>query len=150
MKNTGKNIYPSITLYQPWATWIMREWKTIETRTHNKFGSLLGKRILIHAGLMNDSQAVNAFYHGYLSREKLLLNQEEMVNGYILGSVFVKAFGKCSSIHSKEALIDCGNTERFGLYLSQVEKFETPIACKGEMGIWYYDLDSMMKVKKPV
>lgn len=51
-------IYPVITLYQPWATWIMRELKTIESRTHARFNSLLYKTILIHAGQTTDKTAI--------------------------------------------------------------------------------------------
>jgi hypothetical protein len=40
-----------ITLKQPWATWVLWGWKIVETRLHNQFGSLMNKRIGIHAGL---------------------------------------------------------------------------------------------------
>ena len=124
----------------------MREWKTIETRTHNRFGCLLGKTILIHSGMNTDAEAINC---PYLTKEQLMYEPDEVINGYILGSVFVKSFGKLSSIHSEKALIDCGNTERFGLYLSEIKKFKEPIPVKGEMGIWYFDTDKKEKVKKP-
>ena len=140
------NIYPVITLYQPWATWIMREWKTIETRTHNKFSSLINKRILIHAGQTTDSRAVN---NPYLTKDQILFNPDEMINGFILGSVFVDGFGKLDKSHSKKSLIDCEHTERWGLLLASVTKFDEPIKCKGEMGIWYFDMAKMEKVKKP-
>ncbi len=139
-------IYPVITLYQPWATWIMREWKTIETRTHNRFGCLLGKTILIHAGMNTDADAIN---NPYLTKEQLVYEPEEVVNGYILGSAFVKSFGKLSSAHSQKALIDCEKTDRWGLYLSNIDKFKEPIPVKGEMGIWYFDFNKMQKVLKP-
>lgn len=143
---TQTEIFPAITLYQPWATWIMREWKTIETRTHNRFRGLLGKRILIHAGMSTDIEAKNC---PYLTKEQLMYKPDEMINGYILGSVFVKSFGKLSSpIHSQLSLIDCENFERFGLYLSDADKFENPIPCKGQMGIWYYDLANHKTVFK--
>jgi hypothetical protein len=62
----------------------------------------------------------------------------------------VKSFGKLCDIHSEQALIDCGNVERWGLFLSNVKKFSNPILAKGEMGIWYFDIDKKEKVKKPV
>lgn len=140
-------IYPVITLYQPWATWIIRGWKTIETRTHNRFACLEDHRILIHAGLENDTTAINAFYHGYLTKEQLLFNPDEMINGFILGSAFVSAYSPCKESDAKRALIEC-KTERFGLYLREIERFNKPIPEKGEMGIWYYDLANKTKVKK--
>ena len=141
-------IYPVITLYQPWATWIMRGWKTIETRTHNRFASLLHQTILIHAGQINDRYAVDAFYHGYLTREQLLHDQEEMINGFILGSAHVDATGwLCGhSYENKAALIE--TTERYGLFLTDVKKFDQPIPEKGEMGIWYFDMSTGLKVRK--
>lgn len=142
------NIFSVITLYQPWATWIMRRWKLIETRTHDRFVSLKGKTILIHAGLRtDDSDAV--LKNPYLTREQLLHNPDEVINGHILGQVHVYDFSKLSRTHSKDALIDCGSVERFGLFLDSIKKFDKPIPVKGEMGIWYFDLDTMKKVIKP-
>lgn len=137
-------IYPVITLYQPWATWIMREWKTIETRTHDRFKSLKGRHVLIHSGKTTDAQAA---INPYLTREQILQAPSEMVNGFILGLVFVDNFRELLPADSKAALIEC-NTKRFGLELSHVQKFNTPIPEKGEMGIWYYDLENKIKVKK--
>lgn len=68
-------------LFQPWASWIMKEWETIETRTHNRFASLKGKTILIHAGKTTD---YSAFKNAYLPE----VENEKMINGFILGSVF--------------------------------------------------------------
>lgn len=76
-------IYPSITLTQPWATWIIRGWKTIETRTHNRFACLDKKTILIHAGMTTDKSAAN---NPYLTKDQLMYNPDEMVNGFILGN----------------------------------------------------------------
>jgi hypothetical protein len=141
-------IMPVITLYQPWATWIMREWKTIETRTHNRFSSLVNKTILIHAGQKTDDSEL-VLLNPYLTDEQLAFDPDEVVNGVILGSAFVKDFMELSDRDSKGALIDCGTVKRFGLFLDHVNRFEKPIPVKGEMGIWYYNLDKMEKVKKP-
>jgi hypothetical protein len=137
-------IYPVITLYQPWATWIMREWKTIETRTHNKFACLEHQTILIHAGLTTDTKAIN---NPYLTKEQLLFNPDEMINGFILGSVFVSNYGILREYEDELALIEC-KTQRYGLFLSDINRFEIPIPEKGEMGIWYYDIENLIKIKK--
>jgi len=138
-------IRPVITLYQPWATWIMRGWKLIETRTHNKFKSLKGKRILIHAGLRTDESAA---HNSYLTKEQILYKPDDVINGYIIGECLVQDFGKLDDSHSKLALIDCGSVERWGLFLNEIMMLEAPISVKGEMGIWYFDLESKSKVKK--
>lgn len=136
--------FPAITLYQPWATWIMREWKLIETRTHSKFCFLKGKTILIHAGKTTDESAKN---NSYLTREQILYKPNEIINGHILGSVYVHDFKQLNDSHSKDSLIDCGSVKRFGLFLSNVQKFYVPIPAIGEMGVWYYDVVKQMKVK---
>lgn len=139
------NILPVITLYQPWATWIMRGWKTIETRTHNRFKSLEHKTILIHAGQTTDKEAIN---NPYLTKEQLVFNHDEMINGFILGA-YVDVCGLLcgDDYENKAALIE--TTDRYGLFLEKIDRWEIPIPEKGEMGIWYYDMDLMMKVKKP-
>lgn len=139
------NILPAITLYQPWATWIMREWKTIETRTHAKFAKLKGQRILIHAGKVTDGSAAT---NPYLTPEQIMYKPEEVINGFILGSAFVHDFKPLNSLHSRAALIDCDNVERWGLFLSEIKRFDIPIKCSGEVSIWYFDMLKKAKLKK--
>lgn len=139
------NILPVITLYQPWATWIMRGWKTIETRTHPRFSSLKGQRILIHTGKYTDPHAL---HNPYLTLEQLLLNPDEMVNGFILGSAFVKDFRILNENDSAAALIEC-KSQRWGLFLEDIERWSIPVRESGSLGIWYYDVDNLIKVKKP-
>jgi len=136
------NVFPAITLNQPWASWIIRGWKTIETRTHTKFKCLVGHRVLIHAGLKTDSKAL---YNPYLTFEQIRQNPDEMVNGYIIGSAYVNGFMELNENHSKNSLIDCKNVKRYGLFLKDVEKFKNPISVPGELGVWYYDLKNMRK-----
>jgi hypothetical protein len=123
----------------------MREWKTIETRTHNRFASLLHRTILIHAGLRTDPWVNNPF----ITEEQMFIDLKELVNGAILGSAYVDACGwLCGdNYENKSAFIEC--TDRYGLFLTNVKKFDTPKICKGSMGIWYYDMDNLIKVKKP-
>lgn len=142
------DIYPVITLYQPWATWIMRLWKSIETREHARFASLSGKTILIHAGKRTDGSHLTK-ENPYLSKSQIIHNPDEIINGYILGSAFVQKVGWLNESHSKLSLIDCKSTRRFGLFLEDIKPFDKPIPCQGEMGIWYYDLTNKDKVRRP-
>lgn len=140
-------VYPVITLYQPWATWIMRLWKSIETREHDRFKGLRGKRILIHAGKRTDDSLLTT-HNQYLTFEQIKQDPDEVVNGFILGSAFIENVGWLNGSHSKRALIDCGTTKRFGLFLHDIKQFEQPIEVNGEMGIWYFDMTTKQKVKK--
>jgi hypothetical protein len=140
-------ILPAITLYQPWATWIMRGWKTIETRTHNRFVSLKDKTILIHAGKTTEvSEAI--VKNPYLTKEELIFNPQEIINGHIIGQVDVIDFRELGWKDSYEALIDCEFTQRYGLFLRKPVLFESPIKVDGSMGIWYFDMQTLQKVKK--
>ena len=133
----GAASLPCITLWQPWATWIVRGWKTIETRTHPRFKSLAGKRIGIHAGMMIDDSPL-VVSNNYLKREQILYKPEEVVQGYLLGSALVDDFRRCTKLDSKEALIDCEYSMRWGLVLSDIRRAPTPIKIKGAQGIWTY------------
>ena len=125
----------------------MRKWKTIETRTHNRLSILKGQTILIHAGLGVDTSPYT-LENPYLTREQIAQNPDEVVSGYILGTAFVEDFMILDSFDSEYALIDCGSTVRYGLYLNEINKFENPIPAKGSQGIWYFDLSTNQKVKK--
>lgn len=136
-------ILPVITLYQPWASWIIQGWKTIETREHDKFKGLKGKRILIHAGIHTDT-SLAAKENPYLLKNPWSWSIE-MPNGFILGSAFVRDFRLLTPKDAECALIEC-ETTRYGLFLEDVEVW-TPVPEKGSMGIWYYDVTQMRKVK---
>ncbi len=53
----------AISLHQPWATFVAMKWKTIETRCHSRFSSLVGQRIAIHAAKKIDNAA---FFNEFL------------------------------------------------------------------------------------
>lgn len=144
-----QKVYPVITLYQPWAIWIARGWKLIETRLHDRFKCLEGKRILIHAGKTTDNSDT-VIHNPYLSIDQLAYHahrKEEVLNGYIIAECRVETTGWLGISHSKKALIDCGSVNRFGLFLNEIMMVE-PIKVDGGMGIWYFDTELMQKVKK--
>lgn len=142
-----ENVYPVVSLWQPWATWIMRGWKKIETRTHNRFASLLNKTILIHAGLTTDESALTV-NNPYLTVKQIVESPEEVVNGFILGFAYVYDYSKLTAANSQDALIDCESTVRYGLFLKDITPLEHPIRESGEQGIWYYDFENKKKFKK--
>lgn len=141
------NILPVITLYQPWATWIMFRWKTIESRTHNRFECLIGKTILIHAGMKNDKSDL-VLKNPFLTESQINSSLINPINGAILGSVFVDKGGQIIFPNEERgALIKSDYPYRHGLWLKDTTPFEKPIFVKGSMGIWYFDMDTKEKVK---
>lgn len=131
-----------ITMYQPWASFVLYGWKTIETRRHSRFKSLVGKRIGIHAGLEFDDYWRDTA-EKYLSPERLeimrnMLDDIKASKGKILCTVLVNEAMWLSGNDSKEALIDCSTGGRFGLFLGDMETIEPTILATGKQGIWIY------------
>jgi hypothetical protein len=134
---------PVITLHQPWAQWVMLDWKTIETRTHPKFKSLEGKLIGIHAGQRWDPTACQAAAPflsqaqlDYTRRARSSGSWAEMA-GLIIATAQVTDHRLLIPYDSKAALIECF-TPRYGLVLTEI--CPTRIKAQGKQGIWYYDL----------
>jgi hypothetical protein len=127
-----------ITLWQPWASWVALGWKTIETRTHPRFACLVGQRIAIHAGLKWDDTALTAAkdFLTATQRGEVVWGRER---GVIICTAYVAAHRELDSSHSKAALIDCGGTRRWGLFLTDVQVVKA-FPVKGKQGIWSVEL----------
>jgi len=132
-----------ITLHLPWAYWVFRGWKTIETRKHPRFECLLGKRIGIHASKTWDENAIAAAAEFLIP--SMLKETEEMrreffrYEGHILCTVDVHAFRALTELDARAAMIEC-KTKRFGLFLTNVNPLKPFIAKRGNQGIWRYHL----------
>jgi hypothetical protein len=133
-----------ISLWQPWATWILWGWKTIETRLHPRFWKLEGQRIGIHAAQKFDRDWHLAAAR-YLHQEQFVKTREfNHVSGALLCAVHVERHRPCSARDSQSALIDCSPTayrSRFGLILRpDILKFDPPIPMRGHQGIFKADI----------
>jgi hypothetical protein len=128
---------PVITLWQPWATWVMAGWKTIETRTHPRFACLVGQRIGIHAGLHWDQDAIR-LAQPYLTNEQVDVTKKYLrIGGGIIGTVKVTMHRELHAEDSPAALINCEHTRRWGLFLVEPRIIEA-IPVRGKQGIWIY------------
>lgn len=137
-------ILPVISMWMPWANWVALGWKPIETRTHVRFRSLLGKRIGIHATLKFDMTALYAALP-YLSDTQLSASDQFLkIGGAIICTAFVKEFRELTAEDSQFALIDCGTTKRFGLVLDDIQTIEA-IPARGKQGIWYHDFGNRLE-----
>jgi len=130
---------PVISLWQPWAQWIVRDWKQIETRTHSRFASLLNQTIAIHASAKWDNTALE-LARLYLTKEQIKITEQmDVLESSIIGTAYVYKFEQLHAIHSRFALIDCDSTlGRWGLFLDHIRSIK-PIPVKGKQGIWYYE-----------
>ncbi len=136
--------YPAITLHQPWASWIAWGLKTIETRTHNRFAPLEGKRIAIHAGKAWDDEAhwqaswytpvSDLFPKGYESRE-------DFPAGAVVCLATVEHVWSLGDADSKAALCCCADGRYLtGLILADVEPLAEPFKVRGQQGIWQVEI----------
>jgi hypothetical protein len=130
-------VVPIISLWQPWATWILLGWKTIETRTHARFESLQGKRFGVHAAQTWDRTGLQAA-RAYLTKDQV----QETAAGYKSwprGAVICTAICHVHKLTREKdaahALIEC-YTQRYGLFLRDVIAIDPPIVMRGHQGLW--------------
>lgn len=124
-----------ITLYRPWASWVVAGWKTIETRGHDRFRCLVGQRIAIHAGKVRDPQAV-LLARRWLQAEPCQGSAPHAaVAGAIIGTVQVVGARWLTEADSQAALCPCDGS-RFGLILADPIVLPNPIYRPGHQGIW--------------
>ena len=129
---------PVISMHGPWANWVALRWKTIETRTHQRLKSLVGKRIGIHVTVEWDDQAIK-LARPYLSENQILASESFLkIGGAIICTAVVQTHRLLTAADSQAALIDCGSFRRYGLELVDVRSIEA-IPILGKQGIWYHD-----------
>lgn len=139
----GQIYLPCISMWRPWASWIAWEWKTIETRTHARFQSLVGKRIGIHAAQRFDDRARHLANH-YLSdgqarsagRSDPAANSSFNYPRGLICTAFVRDFRLLTPEDAPKALIEC-ETKRYGLFLEVIHQIKPPLNIKGRQGIWW-------------
>src|SRR5262249_8625581 len=126
-----------ISMWMPWANWVALKWKPIETRTHERFRGLVGKKIGIHAAVKWDNTAIEQA-RLYLIPEQIRQTRGMLrLGGGIICTAFVEAFRELTEADEWQALIEC-KTKRYGLFLRDVTTIEY-IPCRGRQGIWYVD-----------
>ena len=123
-----------LTIRQPWATLIIEGYKRFEFRS---WKTNFRGEFLIHAGKGIDKEAVE--------RLKKYL-PDELPKGKILGKVTLT---DCIAMNDELANMlakennDIYTTHSFSrnyaFQLENVQKFDTPIDAKGQLGFLYYD-----------
>jgi hypothetical protein len=129
---------PVISLWMPWAKWVMLAWKPIETRTHQRFACLRGKWIGIHATDKWDETAIDSA-RPYLQEWQIKMTESfRDIHGCLLGTIYCINYRPLTPADEHLALIECKSVQRYGLILSNPFSMEKPIPAKGKQGIWYY------------
>ena len=136
-----------ISMWQPWATWVEKEWKKTETRRHNRLACLAKreKRIAIHAAQKWDPDWRDKA-GDWLSSEQYDETDEAEFNflhieqygvwprGALICTVFPAEHARLSSVMSPLALCDCSGNDLYGIVLEDVQRFR-PIKWTGHQGI---------------
>jgi len=140
---------PAITLWQPSATFVLLGLKTIETRTHDRFKGLVGRRIAIHAGKNADwKQCSNSILNALeVLPLEAVLDLPDDLGDYPRGRVLclaTVAWGRwLTDTDNASALCDCAEHfgRRFGIGLADVAALPKPVPAKGRQGIWMWNCE---------
>lgn len=131
----------ALSLWQPWATLILREAKRIETRSWPAPARIIGEQIAIHATKGNE-------HHWLRGTEPFAteLGDEPWPLGAIICTCMVIATevitpDLCHAIHQGpsghlELAYGDYRTGRHAWHLGNVQPLSSPIACTGHQGIW--------------
>jgi len=141
-----------ISLHQPWATWVAIRWKTIETRTHDRFKRLNGQRIAIHAAKKIDASGLYEAL-GYLpDNTALQLQNMLMFVNLSRGSIICTAVVSnvlwctnqdtaCLAQWNKQAMCDVDGN--FLLFLEDIRMLGQRIPYRGRQGIFHVDINDV-------
>lgn len=134
---------PTITLIQPWASFVLWGWKSLETRTHPRLASLKGRRFWLHAGKAWDPNCIDGAGAAlrWMTQEQVesTMNNAFNVRGCIIGMCQAGDHRLLSTVDSGPAMIDCGlsSPQRWGLEIAWTSYYK-PIFIRGKQGIWYF------------
>jgi len=120
----------AVSLWQPWASFIARGLKTIETRDWTWLPTdLVGTRLAIHAAKRwdtwwNDCEQFFGF------------GRHDLPSGAVVAHALVE---KVERLHGgadqrKAAMCDCAG--RVGIFLADVVRLDPPVAYRGHQGLF--------------
>lgn len=137
----------ALSLWRPWADWVILGWKPIETRLHQRF-RCLGERptmLAIHAAAKWDKTA-NEAARQWLTEDQIRLTEtiirQHPVEGHVIGTVMVMAFAPLRKKDEARALIECRSVQRYGLILTDPTPLVPPLKVRGMQGLFRVQIPS--------
>jgi hypothetical protein len=121
----------ALTLWQPWASCIVRGPKRIENRPWKPFACVTGKRIAIHAGKTWDPVGAE-----FCAERGFYLRRDEAPLLAIVGTAFVERWvapRDADTLPEDQLQWFFGP---FGWVLRDVRPLTKPIFCRGARGLW--------------
>jgi len=139
----------AITIHQPWAAMIAAGWKTIETRTHDRFIGLEGQTIAIHASarVPSDDQYIFAMRYREGARGQYV-DGLQIARGCVVAVAHVVDARWLFGCFCREAM--CEAYGKFGLFLADVVRLKDPIKARGRQGIWTLPPEVEAQVRRQV
>lgn len=136
---------PAITLHAPWGSLIAAGFKTIETRSHNRFARLVGRRIAIHQGkgrapLDQVSKWLRAVGASRAATWVLDYGARAPL-GRVVATALVHAAGPLDGSIQTNMAAGLPTAGLYGLCLADIRAFEDPVQARGAQGIWTWDGD---------
>ena len=133
-----------ITLWEPWATFVAMKWKTIETRTHQRFKGLTGQRIAIHAAMKFDKTIPwGKYFRPNISMSQVdnIIKSACLNKGAIVCTAMVTDVRWAPNVNFVEReewnlKAMCEVAGKFCLFLDDIELFKPTIPFRGRQGIF--------------
>lgn len=123
-----------LTIRQPWASLIINGYKKYEFRSWKT--NYRGK-ILIHAGIGTDKLFVNRFDSYSLDYTNgAIIGECEIVDCILVDKEFINELRTIDS----NVYGDSNYNEMYAWKLENIIKYDEPIYCKGQLGLWNYDM----------
>lgn len=133
----------AISLHQPWAAFVCLKWKTIETRTHNRFKSLKGQRIAIHAARKVEKERLSDDWLLDITRLELfdLIGVIEKLKGKIICTAKVVDARWAPNVNFFEwdewnERAKCDVAGKYCLFLNEIQPLKKAIPYRGRQGIF--------------
>ena len=122
-----------LTIREPWASLVINGYKKYEFRSWKT--NYRGK-LLIHAALGTDKDVISRFYDYNL----------DYTNGTIIGECDLvdcilvdKEFSDELRMIDSNVYANSNYNEKYAWKLENIIKYDEPIYCKGQLGLWNYD-----------
>lgn len=124
----------ALTVKQPWAQLIVDGYKKYEFRG---WKTKYRGKILIHAGMSLEKDMMERFTDYNLDCTLgTIVGEAELVDCILVDSKFNEELRNIDPVVYGRS----NHTETYAWKLENVLKYDEPIPCKGQLGLWNYDI----------
>ena len=126
-----------LSIQEPFATWIAKGYKRIETRGYSAWKKYIGKEVYIHAS--------SKFWKDLTEEQKKFMLQypEKYKPGYIIAKGILKESlpYKELSLTGQERQLGFYGEGRWGWCFENVKLLDEPIKASGQLGFWKFEIE---------